>query len=149
MNDNAMRGAGQASRCQRVSRNQRVGATTQGIEPTPVAGRRREPRGGLGTLLLAALFLAAGCAKLAGADLMIRQFDVVGLGQGARYVVGSVEIVAGLCFLSRRLAVVGALLASGITVGVIGVTIGHAARLVTKAPAAGEPQLTVSRGYQA
>jgi putative oxidoreductase len=100
-------------------------------------------------MVLAALFLAAGAAKLAGADLMIQQFDVIGLGQSARYVVGSFEIIAGLCFLSSRLAVYGALLVSCLTVGAIGATIGHAARTVIDAPAASEPQLTVFRSSQA
>jgi uncharacterized membrane protein YphA (DoxX/SURF4 family) len=100
-------------------------------------------------IALAALFLGAGAAKLAGTDLMIQQFEVIGLGQGARCVVGLFEIIAGLCFLSGRLSVYGALLVSCITVGVIGATIGHAARVVIKAPADSQPQLTVSRSYGA
>jgi hypothetical protein len=98
---------------------------------------------------LALLLFAAGAAKLTGADVMIRQFDVIGLGQWARYVVGAFEIIAALCFLSTRLAVYGALLVTCITLAVIGATIGHTARAVIKVPAASEPQLTVFKGYQA
>jgi uncharacterized membrane protein YphA (DoxX/SURF4 family) len=98
---------------------------------------------------LAALFLAAGAAKLAGAELMVQQFDFIGLGQGMRYVVGSLEILAGMCFLSTRLAVFGALLVSCLTVGAIGAKIGHAARAVIKAPAASEPPPSVFRSSRA
>jgi uncharacterized membrane protein YphA (DoxX/SURF4 family) len=98
---------------------------------------------------LALLLFAAGTAKLAGGDLMIRQFDVIGLGQWARYAVGAFEIIAALCFLSTRLAVYGALLVCCMTLGLIGAIIGHTARAVIKQPAAGEPQLTVFKGYQA
>mgnify|MGYP001583515884 FL=1 len=37
-------------------------------------------------------FLAAGGAKLAGAEMMVQTFDAVGLGQWLRYVTGAVEI---------------------------------------------------------
>jgi hypothetical protein len=100
-------------------------------------------------IALAALFLAAGTAKLAGADLMVQQFEVVGLGQGFRYLFGSLEIAASLCFLSTRLAVYGAVLVSALTVGAVGATIGHAARLVLKAPPSLVPQITVTRTHQA
>ncbi len=43
-----------------------------------------------GTLTLA--FLAAGGAKLAGAEVMVQTFDAVGLGQWLRYVTGAIEI---------------------------------------------------------
>ncbi len=93
---------------------------------------------------LAVLFMGAGAAKLAGAHVMIQQFEVIGIGQAARYIVGSFEIVADICLLSTRLAACGALLVSCITVGVIGATIGHAARVVNKTPPVVEPQPTLS-----
>ncbi|MEE9388462.1 MAG: DoxX family protein [Paracoccaceae bacterium] len=42
--------------------------------------------------LLTLAFLAAGIAKLAGADMMVATFDAVGIGQWFRYVTGIIEI---------------------------------------------------------
>ncbi len=100
-------------------------------------------------IALAALLLAAGLAKLAGANLMVQQFDVVGLGQAFRYLFGVLEIVAALCLLSTRLAVYGAVLVSALTVGAVGATIGHAARVVLQSPPSHEPQITVTRTHRA
>jgi uncharacterized membrane protein YphA (DoxX/SURF4 family) len=98
---------------------------------------------------LGVLFVSAGAAKLAGVHIMIHQFDVIGLGPAARYVAGSLEIIAGLCLFSTRLAVYGAVLVSCITVGSVGATIGHAARVVIEAPPALAPQPAFSRTRQA
>jgi uncharacterized membrane protein YphA (DoxX/SURF4 family) len=99
-------------------------------------------------IALAALLLAAGLAKLAGANLMVQQFDVVGLGQAFRYLFGLLEIVAAFCLLSTRLAVYGAVLVSALTVGAVGATIGHAARVVLQSPPSQVPQITVTRTHR-
>src|SRR5215510_2276553 len=58
------------------------------------------------------LFIAAGAAKLVGMDLMVQQFDMVGIGQWFRLFAGSIEIVGGLLLFIPRAAFVGALLVS-------------------------------------
>jgi uncharacterized membrane protein len=51
----------------------------------------------LSTLRLAmvAVFVGGGIMKLAGADIMVRLFADVGVGQWLRYVVGVMELVGG------------------------------------------------------
>lgn len=43
-------------------------------------------------LLVAAVFFAAGAAKLVGAPMMVEAFDGIGMGQWFRYVTGIIEI---------------------------------------------------------
>jgi putative oxidoreductase len=59
--------------------------------------------------LLAAAFLAAGGAKLAGAEYMVQLFDQIGLGQGLRLVTGLVEVAGGITILIPGLAAPAAL----------------------------------------
>ncbi|MGI9366222.1 MAG: DoxX family protein, partial [Rhizobiaceae bacterium] len=42
--------------------------------------------------LLTLAFLAAGLAKLAGAEMMVQTFEAVGIGQWFRYVTGLIEV---------------------------------------------------------
>lgn len=49
--------------------------------------------------LLAAVFLAAGSAKLAGAEMMVQIFDQIGFGQGFRIVTGLVEVAGAIALL--------------------------------------------------
>lgn len=51
--------------------------------------------------LLSFVFVAAGLAKLAGAEMMVQTFEAVGVGQWFRYVTGVIEI-AGAAFLWMR-----------------------------------------------
>jgi uncharacterized membrane protein YphA (DoxX/SURF4 family) len=60
-------------------------------------------------LLLSAAFLAASCAKLAGAPMMLDVFHQIGLGQGFRYLTAIVEIVGVVALLTPGSAVLGAL----------------------------------------
>jgi len=60
--------------------------------------------------LLTLAFLAAGLAKLAGADMMVGTFDALGFGQWFRYVTGVIEITAALMLWAPRLAGLGAVL---------------------------------------
>ena len=62
---------------------------------------------GLWTLkgLAALAFVAAGGAKLAGAEMMVATFEGVGLGQWFRYATGLIEVVsAALLFVPGRQA---------------------------------------------
>jgi putative oxidoreductase len=85
-------------------------------------------------VVLGAIAIAAGYAKLSGAGLMVQQFQVLGLGHGFLFAAGTAEIVAGLCLLLPRGGVLGAVLLSCVMVGALGVTIGHLASAVA-APA--------------
>ncbi|MCZ4350890.1 DoxX family protein [Roseovarius aestuarii] len=44
--------------------------------------------------LLTLAFVAAGLAKLAGAEMMVATFEAVGVGQWFRYVTGLIEVAA-------------------------------------------------------
>ncbi len=50
-------------------------------------------------IVLAALFVAAAGAKLAGVQQMVDEFNQIGLGQWFRYFTGVTEIVAGILLL--------------------------------------------------
>jgi putative oxidoreductase len=58
--------------------------------------------------LLAATFIAAGGAKLAGAPMMVEIFDHIGLGQWFRLVTGAVEVLGGIALLVPAAAAFGA-----------------------------------------
>jgi len=53
-------------------------------------------------ILLAAAFVAAGGAKLAGVPQMVAVFDQIGVGQWFRYVTGAIEIAAAVGLLMPR-----------------------------------------------
>jgi uncharacterized membrane protein YphA (DoxX/SURF4 family) len=59
--------------------------------------------------LLAAVFLAAGCAKLAGVPMMVEIFDQIGIGQWFRIVTALVEIGGAIALLVPGLAAFAAL----------------------------------------
>ena len=71
-------------------------------------------------MLLAAAFLAAGAAKLAGPEMMVKQFEAIGLGQWFRYLTGILEIAAAILLLIPRRAGYGALLLIPIMLGAAG-----------------------------
>ena len=60
-------------------------------------------------IILAAAFLAAGSAKLAGVPFMVELFDQIGLGQWFRIVTGAVEVVGAVALVVPGLASIGAL----------------------------------------
>ena len=70
-------------------------------------------------VLLALVVLAAGTAMVTGADIMVRAFDGLALGSSFRLVVGSVEILAGMCLLAPRSAAAGAAVLTCLTIGVM------------------------------
>jgi putative oxidoreductase len=85
---------------QPVRRTRRIGAwTVQGI--------------------VAAAFLAAGVAKLAGAPFMVDIFEQIGVGQWFRVVTGAVEVTGAVALLVPGLASVGALWLGGTMVGAV------------------------------
>lgn len=69
------------------------------ITTTPTSSRTRTVASWVLRLLLAAVFVAAGGAKLAGVPMMVEIFDQIGLGQGFRYVTGLVEVIGALWLL--------------------------------------------------
>ena len=73
------------------------------------------------------LAVAAGTAKLCGADMMVDAFDLLGLGAPIRMTAGMVEVIGGLCLLLPRAGTVGALLVAAVVVGSAGLTVGQIA----------------------
>ena len=69
--------------------------------------------------LVAAAFLAAGGAKLAGVPFMVQLFAQIGVGQWFRIVTGVVEIIGAVALLYPGLASIGGLWLGGTMVGAI------------------------------
>jgi putative oxidoreductase len=69
--------------------------------------------------IVAAAFLAAGLAKLAGVPFMVQLFDQVGLGQWLRIVTGVVEIIGAFALVYPGLASIGGLWLGGTMVGAV------------------------------
>ena len=61
-------------------------------------------------VVAAAVFLAAGFAKLSGQPTMVENFEKVGVGQWFRYVTGGIEVASAVLLVTPRLAAVGAAL---------------------------------------
>lgn len=71
---------------------------------------------------VAMAFLAAGFAKISGAEMMVTVFDDVGVGQWFRYVTGAIEIVGALTLFVPGKAVIGA---SALAITMIGAVFAH------------------------
>ena len=69
--------------------------------------------------IIAAAFLAAGAAKLAGVPFMVDLFAQIGLGQWFRVVTGAVEVIGAVALLVPGLASLGALWLGGTMVGAV------------------------------
>jgi putative oxidoreductase len=69
--------------------------------------------------IVAAAFLAAGLAKLAGAPFMVGLFEQIGLGQWFRIVTGLVEVTGAVALLVPGLASIGGLWLGGTMVGAV------------------------------
>jgi putative oxidoreductase len=69
--------------------------------------------------ILAAAFLAAGSAKLAGVPYMVELFGQIGLGQWFRLLTGVVEVAGAIALLVPGLASPGALWLGGTMVGAV------------------------------
>jgi uncharacterized membrane protein YphA (DoxX/SURF4 family) len=99
--------------------------------------------------VLGLIYVCAGSAKLAGADIMVEAFDVTGLGQSLRIAVGILEIGGGLCLFVPRASIYAAMVLGCTIVGILGATIGHMARLGIEQQQFERPQLTVAKIYHA
>ena len=73
------------------------------------------------------LAVAAGVAKLSGADFMVDAFGMLGINGPIRMTAGAVEVIGGLCLLLPRAGVAGALMLAAVMVGGAGLTLGQIA----------------------
>ena len=69
--------------------------------------------------LLTLAFVAAGLAKLSGAQMMVDEFGMLGLGQWFRYVTGIIEIVSAILLWVPGLTAIGAGLEVCVVVGAL------------------------------
>jgi len=69
--------------------------------------------------LLTLAFVAAGGAKLAGAEMMLGTFDAIGVGHWFRYVTGAIEVGAGLLLWVPGKQVLAAALLGATMVGAV------------------------------
>ena len=81
------------------------------MSATSIQSVRAKRRIGAWTLqgILAAAFLAAGFAKMAGVPFMVDLFAQIGLGQWFRIATGIVEVAGAVALLVPGLASIGAL----------------------------------------
>lgn len=70
-------------------------------------------------ILLALMFLMSGGMKIAGVDLMVEEFEKIGIGQWFRYVTGAIEIGAAILLLIPRFSGFGAVLLAATMVGAV------------------------------
>jgi putative oxidoreductase len=68
-------------------------------------------------ILVAALFLFAGLAKLSGQPMMVDEFAALPGGQGLRYLTGLLELVGGVAVLIPAVSGLGALVLLVVDVG--------------------------------
>jgi uncharacterized membrane protein YphA (DoxX/SURF4 family) len=120
--------------------------TSGGAKPGEEAAMR------LRTLLVAQALLgltifAFGLAKLCGADVMARAFEVMGAGPGLRTAMGALEIVGALALFVPRMAAFGAVLLACLTTAATGIVIGHAAAQVPEPATGTQPRLVNERIY--
>jgi putative oxidoreductase len=74
-----------------------------------LAGKSRNSGAWILQILLAAVFLAAAGAKLAGVPMLVQVFDQIGVGQWFRIVTAIVEIAGAIALLVPGFAALGAL----------------------------------------
>jgi putative oxidoreductase len=70
-------------------------------------------------LLLTAVFLMAGYAKLSGNPMMVQVFAAVGLGQWFRYLTGSLEVAGALGLLNGHTAGPAAVTLTAVMAGAV------------------------------
>lgn len=69
--------------------------------------------------LLTLAFVAAGAAKLAGAEMMVGTFEAIGVGQWFRYVTGIIEVAAPVFLWMSGKQVLGAAILGATMVGAV------------------------------
>src|SRR5438046_837250 len=97
-----MFGAGQARHIKALSKMAILAARDRRDRALSIASFRLQ-------VLFALLFFTTGTAKLAGTDLAVLQYDLVGLGQSFRHVSGLADVIGAFCFLVPRTTIFGAL----------------------------------------
>ena len=70
-------------------------------------------------VLLTLAFVAAGFAKLSGAEMMVQTFEAVGVGQWFRYVTGIIEIGAPILLWVKGRQWIGAGLLTATMIGAV------------------------------
>jgi putative oxidoreductase len=70
-------------------------------------------------ILLAAVFLAAGGAKLVGVPMLVQNFEDIGFGQWFRYLTGALEVGGGIAILVPRFSPFAAALLACVMIGAI------------------------------
>lgn len=73
-------------------------------------------------IVLSLAFLAAGIAKLVGAEMMVQTFETIGWGQWFRYVTGIIEVLGALMIWLKGMQFLGAAL---LTCTLIGAVVAH------------------------
>lgn len=70
-------------------------------------------------ILSALLFIMAGYSKLSGAEQMVKEFNLIGLGQGLRYLTGVLELIGVGLLLTPKFVGFGSLLLTGVMFGAV------------------------------
>ncbi|HEY0457867.1 MAG TPA: DoxX family protein [Pyrinomonadaceae bacterium] len=90
------------------------------INTTPAEYARAENVGlWILQILIAAVFLMTGSAKLFGNPMMIEVFGNLGLGQWFRYLTGAIEVFSAVIMLIPPVIPIGALLLIGTMCGAV------------------------------
>ena len=95
------------------------------------------------------ILLLSGMAKLVGIEIMVREFDLIGLGQWFRVAAGMVEVSGGLLLFAPRLGVCGALLVCCLSVGAAGATLARAVLVPSHPLPSSAPYFSVAKTSQA
>ena len=69
--------------------------------------------------LLTLAFVAAGFAKLTGAEMMVGTFDAIGVGQWFRYVTGAIEVAGPILLWLPGKQILGAAVLGATMVGAV------------------------------
>ena len=91
-------------------------ATTSGVSGSAPARIRARAEVAL-RALLAAVFVLAGCMKLAAVEFEVRGFEHFGYAPWFMYAIGALEVGAGLALMFRRAAAPAALVLGVVMVG--------------------------------
>ncbi|WP_417668467.1 DoxX family protein [Roseibium sp.] len=70
-------------------------------------------------VVLAAVFLAAGFAKLGGVQMMVDSFAAIGIGQWFRYLTGFIEVGSAILLFAPGKQAYGAMLLVGTMIGAV------------------------------
>jgi putative oxidoreductase len=76
-------------------------------------------------VLMAALFLFAGIAKLSGQEMMVQEFGLLPVGQWFRYLTGAIEIVGAVALLMPSYSGLGALVLLVVDLGAFIAQVGY------------------------